>query len=147
MEKINGLLSFRGRASRLDYWRWFLLSSVLSGLLFAVSAFVALTEAPGSKILAGGLLLGIVMLLWPAVAVGVRRLHDRNRPWWWIAVFGLLPFSLDVVAMNGFPPSLAIIQPLLMLAGLAVSVWGLVDMGFLRGTRGPNRFGPEPSRR
>jgi uncharacterized membrane protein YhaH (DUF805 family) len=26
----------------------------------------------------------------------------------------------------------------------AFSVWLFVELGFLRGTRGPNRFGPDP---
>ncbi|MGZ3295479.1 MAG: DUF805 domain-containing protein, partial [Xanthobacteraceae bacterium] len=31
--------------------------------------------------------------------------------------------------------------------GIAVYIgfiWGLVEMGFLKGTNGPNRFGPDP---
>jgi uncharacterized membrane protein YhaH (DUF805 family) len=30
------------------------------------------------------------------------------------------------------------------LASLAVSLWALVELGFLRGTAGPNRYGPDP---
>jgi uncharacterized membrane protein YhaH (DUF805 family) len=30
------------------------------------------------------------------------------------------------------------------LAAFVVSIWGLVELGFLRGTSGPNRFGPDP---
>ena len=32
----------------------------------------------------------------------------------------------------------------LSLAGLVVAVWGLVELGFLRGTVGPNQYGPDP---
>jgi uncharacterized membrane protein YhaH (DUF805 family) len=27
---------------------------------------------------------------------------------------------------------------------LALAVWGIVELGFLRGTAGPNQFGPDP---
>ena len=30
------------------------------------------------------------------------------------------------------------------LAGLALSIWALVELGFLRGTSGRNRYGPDP---
>jgi len=30
------------------------------------------------------------------------------------------------------------------LAAFVVSVWLFVQIGFLRGTQGPNRFGPDP---
>jgi uncharacterized membrane protein YhaH (DUF805 family) len=31
-----------------------------------------------------------------------------------------------------------------MVAGWAVLIWPVVEFGFLRGTRGPNRYGPDP---
>jgi uncharacterized membrane protein YhaH (DUF805 family) len=30
------------------------------------------------------------------------------------------------------------------LASLVISIWGLVELGFLRGTVGPNQYGPDP---
>ena len=30
------------------------------------------------------------------------------------------------------------------LAALAISIWLFVEIGFLRGTPGPSRFGPDP---
>jgi uncharacterized membrane protein YhaH (DUF805 family) len=32
----------------------------------------------------------------------------------------------------------------LSLASLGISIWAIVVLGFLRGTRGPNRYGPDP---
>lgn len=36
--------------------------------------------------------------------------------------------------------------PLLILkvASFLITLWVLVDLGFLKGTTGPNRFGPDP---
>jgi uncharacterized membrane protein YhaH (DUF805 family) len=33
---------------------------------------------------------------------------------------------------------------LLHLAGFAITVWAFVELGCLRGTVGPNRYGPDP---
>ena len=66
----------------------------------------------------GGVLTIVFWLatLVPSIAVGVRRLHDTDRSGWWLLI-GLIP-----------------------LAGAIV----LLVFNLLEGTRGPNRFGPDP---
>ena len=32
----------------------------------------------------------------------------------------------------------------LLLASAALSIWAMVEFGFLRGTAGPNHYGPDP---
>jgi len=58
-----------------------------------------------------------LLLTWPLVAISAKRWHDRDRSGWWVLVL-LLP----VVGV----------------------LWLLADNGLVRGTRGPNRFGPPP---
>jgi uncharacterized membrane protein YhaH (DUF805 family) len=81
------------------------------------------------------------------MAVTVKRLHDRNKAWWWIAVFLLLPDCLFGLAQylveNGFSTSGSAVF-LIQFAALAFTVWGLIELGFARGTAGANRFGPDP---
>ena len=59
------------------------------------------------------------VLLWLAIAVSVKRYHDHDRSGWFLLV-ALIP-------MLG-------------------SFWVLIELGLLRGTRGPYRFGPDPRR-
>ncbi|MEF7616531.1 DUF805 domain-containing protein [Aquincola sp. MAHUQ-54] len=61
-----------------------------------------------------------LLLLWPVAAVSAKRWHDRDRSALWVLVY-LLP-------VIGW-------------------VWALIDNGLLRGTRGPNRYGPDLSDR
>jgi uncharacterized membrane protein YhaH (DUF805 family) len=58
-----------------------------------------------------------LLLVWPAVAISAKRWHDRGKSAWWVLV-ALIP----VVGW----------------------IWMLVENGLLRGSAGPNRFGPEP---
>jgi uncharacterized membrane protein YhaH (DUF805 family) len=58
----------------------------------------------------------IVATLCAATTVAVKRLHDRNRSGWFLWLY--------------FVPIVGVIV--------------LLEIGFLRGTRGPNRFGPDP---
>lgn len=81
--------TFRGRATRSEYWWFYLLVSLIS-LLFGV--FPTNTQDGNIVALTLGLS-GIVSLalLLPSLAVGVRRLHDTNRSGWMI-LLGLIPF-------------------------------------------------------
>jgi uncharacterized membrane protein YhaH (DUF805 family) len=72
------------------------------------------------------------------VMIGIKRLHDRDKSGWWLLVFFLLPAVLSGLGTTiGF-------AILFSLASLAVSIWGVVELGFLRGSAGPNQYGPDP---
>jgi uncharacterized membrane protein YhaH (DUF805 family) len=103
------LWSFAGRVPRRDYWLRFFLPALLAGLGAGV-----IDAAAGTRALAA---LVQIALIWPTIAVGAKRCHDRDRSGWFQLV-GLIP----------------VVGP----------IWLLVELGFLRGTRGPNRFGPDP---
>ncbi len=127
------LFSFQGRINRAKYWiatvTYISVTIALVGLGFffrfdtiffivAAIVFVALTVS--------------------GVAVGLKRLHDRDMSGWWLLVFYLLPPVLD-----GLGRALGI--PIIFsLAGSAISIWALVVLGFLRGTPGANQYGPDP---
>lgn len=103
------LFSFEGRINRRTYW-----------LRFGVPLFlIVLAAAIAAPPPAFGEVMSVMVLLtlWPAVAVGAKRCHDRNRPAWFLLIC-LLP--------------------------LIGNIWLLIELGFLRGTAGPNRFGPRP---
>jgi uncharacterized membrane protein YhaH (DUF805 family) len=38
----------------------------------------------------------------------------------------------------------AVLQYILSLAAFALTIWGFVETGFLRGGAGSNRYGPDP---
>lgn len=68
--------SFEGRASRSEFW-WFFLFTVL---VSAASGMV-------SEILSGLFSLGVLL---PSLAVGARRLHDINKSGWFLLLW-LIP--------------------------------------------------------
>lgn len=73
---------FRGRASRSEYW-WFYLFSVLAIFTGALISLAALN-------------LFALALFLPSLATSVRRLHDVGRSGWWL-LLGLIPFGGFVV--------------------------------------------------
>jgi uncharacterized membrane protein YhaH (DUF805 family) len=72
---------FDGRATRTEYW-WFFLAVLLGS---AVTSLIALRVY---------MLFSLVTLL-PLIAVGARRLHDTNRSGWW-QLLALVPFGVVV---------------------------------------------------
>ena len=122
----------KGRASRSEFW-WFCLFTFILNIIEALL---------GSLLPALGSIVSAVQALWlllPTVGVTTRRLHDRNLSGWW----QLLPLAAAVPAIAG-----AVLESdgLLMLAGCVVALasLALLVMYALRGTVGPNRFGPDP---
>ena len=78
---------------------------------------------------------------WPYAAVSIKRLHDRNKSGWWI-----IPFIVATGLYSEFGGRLAgsWAKPFVGPVAFGFFIWGLVEMCGLRGTRGPNRFGPDP---
>jgi uncharacterized membrane protein YhaH (DUF805 family) len=129
----NLWFGFRGRINRAKYW----LVTVVNMLILVALILIAIA--------ANSWAIGIlafrvfIPLFISALAIGMKRLHDRDKSAWWLIVFYLLP-SLLSSAGRGFEDGGVILS----LGSLAFSVWGLVDLGCLRGTVGPNQYGPDP---
>ncbi len=113
-------------------------------LVLVVSVFVVLATMPVFGPVAASLivLLLYLPLLWIGLAIGAKHLHDREKSAWWLLVFYVLPSMLQVFAdyagATGF---------IFNLAGAAIAIWSLIELGFLRGTPGPNEYGPDPLQR
>jgi uncharacterized membrane protein YhaH (DUF805 family) len=78
---------------------------------------------------------------WAYAAVSIKRLHDRNKSGWW-----MLPFVGFAGLYGQFGDRLSGTYAAAFV-GLVVGIlflWGFVEMVFVKGTGGPNRFGPDP---
>jgi uncharacterized membrane protein YhaH (DUF805 family) len=80
---------------------------------------------------------------WCGNAILVKRLHDRGRSGYWVLLFVYAPWILGLYIFNAgriWTWSIGIGNSVVTM----VSLWGLIELGFLRGTKGSNRFGPDP---
>jgi uncharacterized membrane protein YhaH (DUF805 family) len=82
----------------------------------------------------------VVFTFWTGLATAVKRLHDRNKSGWWILVFWLLPGVINAIG-NSFGEGA---DMLTALVGFGISVWGFIEIACLKGTTGPNDYGPDP---
>lgn len=114
---------FSGRSRRKEYWMWALFQIILFTVIVITGVIIYGFIDPDAGEFGGGtpgILMALLALafLIPNISVTVRRFHDQNRSGWW--------FLLNFIPYIG-------------------SIIVLVFM-CLEGTRGPNRFGPDPKR-
>jgi uncharacterized membrane protein YhaH (DUF805 family) len=115
-EAYKRYFDFQGRASRKEYWLFYLLFVIAT---VVCSVLVYATGSPdGVFAMLISLVFGVFALgsLIPSFAVAFRRLHDTNRSAWWLLI-ALLPFIGGIV---------------------------LLVFNVLPGTPGDNRYGPSP---
>jgi len=137
MDWVHLFTSFDGRISRQPFWialAMFLVIDVASTLTIEQDRLSAVLD---------------LVLTYPQFAVCAKRGHDRNTASWVVGLFFALGVVLDLMMLgwwiaktnlsNPTPLVYALLVPLGIL-GLAL----IVDLGFRRGTVGPNRYGPDP---
>ena len=134
------LFSFDGRLNRRAY----LVAALALGLPNAILSRLG-PAGPG--------LLVQIVLFWPLLALATKRAHDRGHGTGWVVymvalpgVFGfLLQFAVAMEALFGTPDAstLALVITFDLLIAAPV-LWASVELLFLRGVRGANRYGPDP---
>ncbi len=102
--------SFKGRVPRRVWWLCGVGAMLGLGLLFTALLRIAGVSAFRTEVAVNAL------LLWPALAVSVKRWHDRDRHGAFVLV--------NLIPVVGW-------------------LWVLVENGLLRGTPGANRYGED----
>ncbi|AWN54471.1 DUF805 domain-containing protein [Methylobacterium sp. 17Sr1-1] len=124
------LFTIEGRIPRSQYWLAMLIYIGVA-VAAALVAYLPNSLFPGTVGESGDvtvtgiaalpyilLSLGYAVLsIWSGICVNAKRCHDRGRSGW----FQLIIF-IPIIGQ----------------------LWYMIESGFLRGTRGPNPFGPDP---
>jgi uncharacterized membrane protein YhaH (DUF805 family) len=147
MDYARLLFSFKGRINRARY-----LVVQLALLAFWLTSIKYQLHFP-SQWQAFDLVVAVT-LIWINTATTAKRLHDRNRSGWWAAAifivnrlcyayYGLffgLSFGVDISIAGELPLVMLVVALSLLQTGI------FIELFFLIGTDGPNRFGPDPTR-
>lgn len=76
IDVIKKCTDFSGRARRKEYWMFVLVNFLVAVGIGVVEGALGMNGAIGN-------LYSLAMIL-PAIAVGVRRMHDTNHRGWWL---------------------------------------------------------------
>jgi len=119
---FSNYATFQGRASRSEFWWFYLFMIIVNTVLYSIY-FVGLSGSQEGSMSPLAIVGGILLAVWflatiiPVIAVWVRRLHDSDKSGWWY----LLVFACGV-------------------GGIVLLVFAL-----LPGTPGPNKYGEGPA--
>lgn len=140
LEPFRRAFDYSGRSRRREYWGYALITFIILNVIGWIEETLGLTGAGGGpdSPVGGIVLLGLMI---PGLAVAIRRLHDSGRAGWWV-LLPVAPILLWIVAVAAGLYSESHF-PFVMIAIVAAPLAFLVLM-CLPGTRGPNRFGPDP---
>jgi len=119
MNENTNMLTSNGRISRSTYW---LFQFAFFAAIYLIGEFTGAFIPPGAAVeradhaqaLFGLAILFLVLFAW---MMQIKRWHDRGKSGWWVFI-NLLP----------------------IIGGL----WAFIELGLLRGTPGPNEYGPDP---
>jgi uncharacterized membrane protein YhaH (DUF805 family) len=148
MDWWSFFFSFRGRINRAKYWLALLIFTIV-GMVQGLVGF-ALGNAVLFQIF--NFLIDLAVLV-ASIALGIKRLHDRDRSAWWLLLFYLGPVVFAGAggaimwagaSSVGMTEDWSLFPRLCLIGGFTLGIWGLVEIGFLRGSAGYNRFGPNP---
>ncbi len=80
-------------------------------------------------------------------AITVKRFNDRDWPNWFGYALGVLGLALILAEQAGFlvdPDAASAADWVIFFVAAVILCAAFIDNGFLRGTPGPNRYGPNP---
>jgi uncharacterized membrane protein YhaH (DUF805 family) len=148
------LFGLRGRIPRTDFWVGLSIVAVITALGILIGGHGVRGGTLGQFFT----LVKVIAALSPVclIAIAVKRLHDLDKPGWYVLSFVVLPLLLAAFAglvgwtlQNGSIveearlPWTIVFYVVMIVAGTLFARF-IATLGFVRGTQGSNRFGPDP---
>jgi uncharacterized membrane protein YhaH (DUF805 family) len=151
---IGNFIGFDGRLNRQAWWlsviALIVVAVVLSwiiGMIMGTGGMLTLEQAMDPAYLQKAAWQGLIVSVitaYPYLAISVKRRHDRNNNGYdaiGLIVVGILYNLLQALGIITMGNTVG------MIVGLVFAVYAiymLVQLGFLKGTAGPNNYGPDP---
>ena len=132
-------LSGDGRISRKTWWIGTIILIVATLILYFILGLVGLGLTSR-----WGPIIAYLIVIYPTLNLGVKRRHDRNNNGY--DAMGLIAFSLvwSLIQALGVVSAANGIGMVISIVFLIYAIYMLVQLGFLKGTAGPNNYGPDP---
>ena len=151
---IGNFVGFDGRLNRQGWWlsviALIVVAVVLSwilGLILGTGGMMTMAQALDPATLQKAAWQGLIVSIitaYPYMAISVKRRHDRNSNGYdaiGLIVVGILYNLLQALGVISATNTVG------MIVGVVFGIYAiymLVQLGFLKGTAGPNNYGPDP---
>jgi uncharacterized membrane protein YhaH (DUF805 family) len=123
MNLKNLFTSFDGRIGRMKWWYGLLavmwIEAVVAFLGIKVFGTYLVADAPNERaqMITTLMILVVILFVLSLFPLYAKRWHDRGKSGWWTLIW-LVP--------------------------IIGNIWILIELGFLKGTEGPNQYGNDP---
>jgi uncharacterized membrane protein YhaH (DUF805 family) len=144
MDFSNLFMSTEGRIGRQNYWIGLVVLIVIGLIISQLIAFLFGYTSFFARLLN---FIYVIVIAYPAYALMAKRFQDRGKKGTLAgiliglsilgALLGLFGLTGDPLAPNTFGTILGVVTGV-------VAIWFLIELGFLKGTAGPNEYGPDP---
>jgi uncharacterized membrane protein YhaH (DUF805 family) len=154
MDSIVSLLTTtEGRIGRQQWWIGIVVLIVVS---IVASIILGIISFGNTTIFAWLAVVLNLVLLWPSYCLGIKRRHDRDNNGMDVKVLlggsvilNLLTATGIGVTMTDIGSGVMVPMPSIWMSAINLifavfAIYMLVQLGFLRGTTGPNSYGPDP---
>ena len=111
------LFSFKGRIGRGTLWGVWLSITVVGFVIEFLFGGSFGSGYEGFGVSISIYFLYLILSVWISFAIQVKRWHDRNKSGWMLLI--------NFIPIIGW-------------------LWAFVELGFLKGTTGPNQYGEDP---
>lgn len=139
-------LTTDGRIGRQEFWIGSI-GLIVIGIVAALIVAAIFGWQPSTAGLVANFIISLI-LAYPSYALMAKRFQDREKPATYAAIVIGINIVISFLGLFGIgagdptqPSALGIIFGLVM---LAIAIWVIVELGFLRGTVGANAYGPDP---
>jgi len=137
----HAFFSLHGRLSRRSFWIAALIAAALGPVVYYVLAGLlhATVSEDRNVVIAVATFIEFVVMLYPRVAIEIKRLHDFDWSGWWALPMNLL----QLFAVLAYSAALQSVDSEGTRVGLGVSILLLlyITLGTPRGDKRQNRFG------
>jgi uncharacterized membrane protein YhaH (DUF805 family) len=130
--------SFDGRISRRTFW-----TAMFALLVAEIFAHIIAEAIQGDRLSA----IVDLAFTYPEFAIATKRGHDRDMPLWLLIIFfcaGAVLDLLTVLELSGTDEEPSMLSIFIAVPFTVLGLALLIELGFRRGTVGPNQYGPDP---
>jgi uncharacterized membrane protein YhaH (DUF805 family) len=130
--------SFDGRISRRTFW-----TAMIALLIAEIIAHIIAEAIQGDRLSA----IVDLAFTYPEFAIAAKRGHDRDMPLWLLIIFfcaGAVLDLLTVLELSGSDEEPSMLSIFIAVPFTVLGLALLIELGFRRGTIGPNQYGPDP---
>lgn len=142
---VNHLyLTADGRIGRQTYWLAAIALGVISVIVLLLLQWILGANTTALMVIT---IIWQILIAYPAYNLMAKRFHDRNKPSTYALYAIIAIVVLSIISLFLQPPIGEMPGALSMIVSvitLIIGIWLLIELGFLRGTVGPNTYGPDP---